>query len=147
MKRSTPWFSVPYRLVRCPLVQCHQHQDEEGEAKGERHDDKHRCHDRGIIGLPCHQEAEDGAGAGGQDQPPDKRGHACSFGEIIHLAFHHHPQVHADHGHEAGVEHDVPGKDGLEVIVGHRHDQAIRATQVQYQYRQSADQQGNGEQA
>jgi hypothetical protein len=125
----------------------HQYQDEDGQPERERHDNEHRGQQGCVIGLASHQETKDGAGTGGQDQAPDKCRKACRLGEAVHLSLHHHPQVDGDNDHEADVQEDVPGKDRLEVVVGHGNDQPVRAAQVEYQYREAADQQGYRQQA
>jgi len=104
----------------------HQHQDKNGQPKRERHDNKHRRHDRRIIGLARHQETEDRAGTGGEAEAPDEGRHARRFVVPIHPAFHHHPQIDGDNDKKSGIQKDVPGEDRLEIIVGHRHDEPIR---------------------
>jgi hypothetical protein len=157
-KYSTPATNTPEQVLQAlyhgiaqgafgPAVAGHQHQQEDRQPEGEGHDDEHGRQQGGIIGLAGDQEAEDGAGTGGQCQAPDKGHHAHLLGVLVHAPFHHHPQVHADDDHEAGVEEDVPGEDGLEVVVGHGHDQAIGTTQVQHQDGETAHQQGDGQQA
>ena len=125
----------------------HQHDQEDGQAVGEGHDDEHGRVHGGVVGVARHEEAEDRTGTGGEREAPEEGEHAGRFGEIVHAAFHHHPQVDDDHGEEAGVENDVPGKNGFEVVIDHGLEQPVRPTQVQHQHGETAGEQGDGQQA
>ena len=142
---ETEQHGVAQRTVG-PGVGGHQHQDEYGKAVGEGHDDEHRRQQGRVIGLAGDQEAENGTGTGGQDQAPDEGEKAGHGVVLVHLAFHHEPQVHRGDGDESVVEDDVPRKDRLEVVVGHGDDQAVGVTEIEHQNHQAADEQGDGEQ-
>ena len=65
----------------------HQDQNENRQPERERHNDEHGCHDGGVIGLAGNEKAEDGTGACGQRQTPDKGNHTRKPGIAVHTPF------------------------------------------------------------
>ena len=129
-----------------PPVQAGLHDQEHRQPPAEREHDEQRGQQCRLVGLACHQEAEDRAGAGGEHEAPHQRRHAGRLGPAVPASLEHRPQVHDDDRGHARVEEHVPGEHRAEVVVGGRHDHAVGAAQVEHQHHQAAAQQRQREQ-
>ncbi len=94
------------------------HDDEHRQTVGEGVDDEHRRVEGRVVAGTRHQEAEDGAGGGGERQAPQEGDHAHGLGPGLEPTVHQGQQIQADNGEKAIVEDHVEREDGLEVVYG-----------------------------
>ena len=100
--------------------------------------DEHRRQQRRTISLARHQEGEDQAGAGGENEAPGEDHQTCRLGPGVEALFQQCPQVDGDQREHAAVEQHIPCEDGSRVVMGGRHDEAVRPPEVEHEHHEAA---------